>query len=68
MAERVQGEATKLGLEVVRFAARDYGGARLDDYHQGQAVGVMNYWAYFNSRPVPQPADLVIFDDAHLAE
>ena len=28
----------------------------------------MNYWVYFNSRPVPQPADLVIFDDAHLAE
>lgn len=28
----------------------------------------MNYWVYFNSKPVPQPADLVIFDDAHLAE
>jgi hypothetical protein len=23
---------------------------RLDDYHQAQAVGVMNYWVYFNSR------------------
>ena len=68
LAERVQDEATELGLEVVRFAARDYGGAKLDDYHQAQAVGVMNYWVYFNSKPVPQPADLVIFDDAHLAE
>jgi hypothetical protein len=68
LAERVQDEATKLGLEVVRFAAKDYGGAKLDDYHQAQAVGVMNYWVYFNSKPVPQPADLVIFDDAHLAE
>ncbi len=28
----------------------------------------MNYWVYFNSRPVVKPADLVIFDDAHLAE
>ena len=28
----------------------------------------MNYWVYFNSRPVPKPADVVIFDDAHLAE
>ena len=28
----------------------------------------MNYWVYFNSKPVPKPADLVIFDDAHLAE
>lgn len=68
LAERVQDEATELGLEAVRFAARDYGGAKLDDYHQAQAVGVMNYWVYFNSRPIPQPADLVIFDDAHLAE
>lgn len=68
LAERVQDEASKLGLDVVRFAAKDYGGAKLDDYHQAQAVGVMNYWVYFNSKPVPQPADLVIFDDAHLAE
>jgi Rad3-related DNA helicase len=64
LAERVEAEAAKLGLDVVRFAARDYGGAKLDDYHQAQAVGVMNYWVYFNARPVPQPADLVIFDDA----
>ena len=68
LAEQVEEEATKLGLDVVRFAAKDYGGAKLDDYHQAHAVGVMNYWVYFNSKPVPQPADLVIFDDAHLAE
>ncbi|MFI6098224.1 DEAD/DEAH box helicase family protein [Lentzea sp. NPDC051213] len=68
LAERVEKEADALGLDVVRFAARDYGGAKLDDYHQARAIGVMNYWVYFNSRPVPQPADLVIFDDAHLAE
>ncbi|HUZ51388.1 MAG TPA: DEAD/DEAH box helicase family protein, partial [Streptosporangiaceae bacterium] len=68
LAERVEEEARKLGLEVVRFASRDYGGAKLDDYHQAQAVGVMNYWVYFNSKPVPKSADLVIFDDAHLAE
>jgi hypothetical protein len=68
LAERVEEEAEALGLEVVRFAAGDYGGAKLDDYHQAQSVGVMNYWVYFNSSPVPRPADLVIFDDAHLAE
>lgn len=68
LAERVQDEAAKLGLEVVRFAGWDYGGAKLDDYHQAHAVGVMNYWVYFNNKPVPQPADVVIFDDAHLAE
>lgn len=68
LAERAEEEAAKLGLETVRFASKDYGGAKLDDYHQAQAVGVMNYWVYFNSKPVPKPADLVIFDDAHLAE
>ncbi|WP_101789189.1 DEAD/DEAH box helicase family protein [Nonomuraea indica] len=68
LAERVEDEASRLGLETVRFSSKNYGGARLDDYHQAQAVGVMNYWVYFNSKPVPKPADLVIFDDAHLAE
>ena len=28
----------------------------------------MNYWTYFNSNPKVEPADLVVFDDAHLAE
>jgi hypothetical protein len=28
----------------------------------------MNYWVYFNSSPRVEPADLIIFDDAHLAE
>lgn len=68
LTERVEAEANDLGLEVALFAAKDYGAAKLDDYHQAQAVGVMNCWVYFNSKPVPQPADLVIFDDAHLAE
>ncbi|WP_141214993.1 MULTISPECIES: DEAD/DEAH box helicase family protein [Nocardiaceae] len=68
LAERVRAEAEELGLEVVLFAGKSYGGTTLDDYNQGQVVGVMNYWVYFNSSPVPEPADLVIFDDAHLAE
>jgi hypothetical protein len=68
LAEQVKEEADRLGLETVRFASKQYGGAKLDDYHQARVVGVMNYWVYFNSRPVPQPADVVIFDDAHLAE
>ena len=54
LAEQVEQEAELLGLEVVRFSSRNYGGAKLDDYHQAQAVGVMNYWVYFNSSPVPQ--------------
>ncbi|MGW5740655.1 DEAD/DEAH box helicase family protein [Amycolatopsis sp. NPDC003861] len=68
LAERAEREADDLGIEVVRFAAQDYGGAKLDDYHQARAVGIMNYWVYFSSRPRVGAADLVIFDDAHLAE
>lgn len=68
LAERVEQEAELLGLDIVRFSAKNYGGAKLDDYHQALKPGTMNYWVYFNSSPVPQPADLVILDDAHLAE
>ncbi|ACU72915.1 DEAD-like helicase [Catenulispora acidiphila DSM 44928] len=68
LAAHVQREADALGLDTVRFSGGQYGGQALDDYHQAQAIAVMNYWVYFNGKPVPQPADLVIFDDAHLAE
>lgn len=68
LAERVEREAELLGLEIVRFSAKNYGGAKLDDYHQAQKPGTMNYWVYFNNNPVPKPADIVILDDAHLAE
>jgi hypothetical protein len=69
LADQVMEQAELLpGLAAHRFAGGDYPGAALDDYHQAQAVGVMNYWVYFNSNPRVEPADLVIFDDAHLAE
>lgn len=69
LADQVMEQAAMLpGLATHRFAAGHYPGAALDDYHQAQAVGIMNYWVYFNSNPRVEPADLVIFDDAHLAE
>lgn len=69
LADQVMSQAAALsGLRTHRFAGGDYPGAALDDYHQAQAVGVMNYWVYFNSNPRVEPADLVVFDDAHLAE
>jgi hypothetical protein len=36
--------------------------------YAGHHSGVVNYWVYFNDSPIPDPADLVIFDDARLAE
>ena len=37
-------------------------------YQRGQSIGIMNYWVYLNQNPVIDPADLLIMDDAHLAE
>jgi hypothetical protein len=69
LAQQVQEQAQNLpGLVAHRFWGGHYPGAALDDYHQAQAIGIMNYWVYFNSSPKVDPADLVIFDDAHLAE
>ncbi|MEP7379137.1 MAG: DEAD/DEAH box helicase family protein [Chloroflexota bacterium] len=68
LAEQVEVEARELGLDAHRFWGGHYPGAALDDYHQGQALGIMNYWVYFNSSPKVDAADMVIFDDAHLAE
>jgi hypothetical protein len=56
------------GLDVVKFSADNYPPAGLAAYHDARAVGVMNYWTYFNASPRVEPADVVIFDDAHLAE
>src|SRR6266568_4161646 len=69
LADQVLEQARDLrDLEVVRFAGRDYPPASLARYHNALAIGVMNYWTYFNTSPKVQPADLLIFDDAHLAE
>ena len=41
---------------------------QLRRYHRAQSLAVMNYWVYFNENPAVDPADLLIMDDAHLAE
>lgn len=69
LAEQVVQQAALLpGLDVDLFFAGNYPGRALRAYNEAESVGVMNYWAYFNTSPRVQPADLVIFDDAHLAE
>lgn len=37
-------------------------------YQRAQSVGIMNYWVYFNQNPVVDHAELLVMDDAHLAE
>jgi hypothetical protein len=69
LAEQAVEQALLLpGLDVELFYSQHYPAAALQAYNQARAVGIMNYWVYFNSRPRVEPADLVIFDDAHLAE
>ena len=68
LADHVCYEAELLGLPVVQFSGGKYGAKNLLDYHTAETPAVMNYWVYFNARPKPRPADLVLFDDAHLAE
>src|ERR1044072_7652108 len=36
--------------------------------NRSRAVGVMNYWVYFNQNPVLDVADLIVLDDVHLAD
>lgn len=69
LAEQVQHQAEPLpDLPVHLFYGGHYPGAELLACNEARAVAVMNYWVYFNSKPKVAPADLVIFDDAHLAE
>lgn len=37
-------------------------------YGRAQCVAIMNYWVYFNQNPAIDAADMIIMDDAHLAE
>jgi hypothetical protein len=69
LAEQVLDQAKSLkGLKIVRFSGKNYPPANLAAYNAAKAIGIMNYWTYFNTSPKVEPADLVIFDDAHLAE
>lgn len=69
LTDQVVEQASALpGLDVVKFSASNYPPAGLAAYHGARAVGVMNYWTYFNTSPRVEPAHVVIFDDAHLAE
>ena len=66
---QVFDEASELpGYDIVQFSGGNYPPGALARYNSAQALGVMNYWVYFNSSPKVEPADVVIFDDAHLAE
>ena len=70
LARQMVSEAVALGVPAVLMegAGRDIPGVDKRAYQRGQSIAVMNYWVYFNQNPVIDPADLLVMDDAHLAE
>jgi hypothetical protein len=70
LARQMEEEAELLGVPVVRMEGTGSGIPVADRraYKRGRAIGIMNYWVYFNQNPVVDPADILVLDDAHLAE
>ena len=70
LARQMARESQALGIPVAYMEGRadTIPVADRRRYQRAQSVGIMNYWVYINQNPVIDPADLVIMDDAHLAE
>jgi hypothetical protein len=70
LAQQVERQARELNLPVVRFQGpkETWSSRDVRAYNFGQAIGVMNYWNYFNASPGVEPAGLLILDDVHLLE
>lgn len=70
LARQMEREGQQLGVPVVRFEGAG-NTIPLPDrrrYRRAEAIAVMNYWVMFNQNPVVDSADLLVVDDAHLAE
>ena len=70
LARQMESEGQLLGVPVVRFEGEG-GSIPLSArrrYRRAEAIAVMNYWVMFNQNPVVDSADLLVIDDAHLAE
>jgi Rad3-related DNA helicase len=70
LARQMEGEGKQLGVPVVRFegSGNTIPLPERRRYRRAQVIAVMNYWVMFNQNPVVDSADLLIIDDAHLAE
>lgn len=70
LARQMESEARELGIPAVLMEGSGPSISAGDkrSYHRSQNVALMNYWVYFNQNPVVDSADLLIMDDAHLAE
>jgi hypothetical protein len=70
LAQQIERQARELGFPVVRFQGRKDTWSPRDvrTFNFARAVGVMNYWNYFNANPGVEPAGMLILDDVHLLE
>jgi hypothetical protein len=70
LAQQIERQARDLGFPVVRFQGKKESWDNKDvrKYHFARAIGVMNYWNYFNASPGVDPAGMLILDDVHLLE
>lgn len=70
LARQMEDHGGRLGVRIVRFegAGSELSVQGRRDYNRANAVAVMNYWVYFNQSPTVDSADLLVMDDAHLAE
>lgn len=63
-----EGQTLKVPVTLMEGRGVDIPSRDRRAYHRANSIAVMNYWVYFNQNPVLDPADLLIMDDAHLAE
>lgn len=70
LARQMAAEGRDLRVPVAYMEGRgvDIPIAERRAYQRAQSVGIMNYWVYFNQNPVVDRTDLLVMDDAHLAE
>lgn len=70
LAQQVERQARALNFPVVRFQdSKDtWSPSDVRKYNYGRALGVMNYWNYFNDSPGVEPAAMLVLDDVHLLE
>jgi hypothetical protein len=66
----MQQEAAALKIPSALMEGRrvDIPAADIRAYQRASKIAIMNYWVYFNQNPAIDPADLLVMDDAHLAE
>jgi hypothetical protein len=70
LARQMKREADLLKIQasLMEGSRANIPAADIRAYGRAQCVAIMNYWVYFNQNPTIDWANLIIMDDAHLAE